>query len=353
MAGRLLAASARYLRASIMDHIRRSLLILALICGANAFTQPPASFNQKDAQGRKQGPWERTWANSQQLRYKGQFKDDKPVGTFTYFGTTGKVESIIAHYPGSDAAHGRHFHPNGKVMGEGRYDGQEKDSTWNYYDPDGNLRSTELWKNGTKNGEQLMYFANGKPAERCTWSNGKRNGPCQQFYDNGNVRTSSTYRNDVPDGVTTTYYDGGKKELEGRFANGEREGAWIQYNEDGSVQIQMLYAKGEFVKDKKENGTFKEYYPDDQVKTEVSWKDGKKESHFAEYFDNGHWKVQPAKLGPDGAETSQEERVLEDQTKKREGTYANDVLEGDVKEWDEKGKLISTTHYIGGKPVTP
>ena len=47
-----------------------------------AFAQPPVTVNQKDAQGRKQGPWERTWADSEQLRYSGQFKDDKPTGTF-------------------------------------------------------------------------------------------------------------------------------------------------------------------------------------------------------------------------------------------------------------------------------
>jgi antitoxin component YwqK of YwqJK toxin-antitoxin module len=42
------------------------------------------------------------------------------------------------------------------------------------------------------------------------------------------------------------------------------------------------------------------------------------------------------------------QRVLEGQTKKREGTYVNDLLEGEVKEYDEKGKLVKVTRYVGG-----
>ncbi len=42
------------------------------------------------------------------------------------------------------------------------------------------------------------------------------------------------------------------------------------------------------------------------------------------------------------------ERVLKGQTKKREGTYVNDLLDGEVKEYDEKGKLVKVTKYVAG-----
>ena len=45
------------------------------------------------------------------------------------------------------------------------------------------------------------------------------------------------------------------------------------------------------------------------------------------------------------------ERELKGQTKKREGTYKNDVMEGPVKEYDEKGNLVSTLVYVNGAPV--
>ena len=129
--GRLLARTPTLLLDPLHMNCRPSLLILALGLAASAFAQPPASVNRKHAQGRKQGPWEKPWADSQQLRYQGQFKDDKPVGTFTYFSTAGKVESTVAHYATGDASRARHFHPDGKLMAEGRYVGEQKDSIWN------------------------------------------------------------------------------------------------------------------------------------------------------------------------------------------------------------------------------
>ena len=330
---------------------RPSLLILALGLAASAFAQPPASVNRKDAQGRKQGPWEKPWADSQQLRYQGQFKDDKPVGTFTYFSTAGKVESTVAHYATGDASRARHFHPDGKLMAEGRYVGEQKDSIWNYYDARGALRSTERWKNGKFNGDQEAFFPNGKAAERCTSKDGKRNGPCQQFFDNGQVRTSTTYVNDEADGSNMVFSEDGKKEIEGQNVRGQRDGLWKHYNADGSVLMQILYAKDKVVMEKKENGTFRTFYPDEQLLSEETYKLGKREGKFTEYYDNGHWTQHPAKVGPEGAEKSETERVLEGQTKKREGTYQNDLLDGEVKEWDETNKLVKTTFYKEGVEV--
>ena len=336
-----------------MIHLRLLFAPIVLLTSTWALAQPPAALNQKDAQGRKQGPWERTWAESKQLRYKGQFKDDKPVGTFTYFSTTGKVESIVDNYATGGAAHGRHYHPNGKVMAEGRYVGEAKDSTWNYYDNQGRLRSTERWVKGKRTGEQVMYLADGTVVERFNFKDDKKHGLCQEFHENGKLKSTSEFVNGLPEGTQTFYYPSGKKEIEGRNLEGMHDGAWTYYHEDGSVQIELLYSRGEFIKERKENGLFKEYYDSEQVKSEITYKKGLREGPFTEYHDNGSWVTRPVKLGPDGAEVGQQERVLEGQTKKREGVYRNDLLEGDVKEYDEKGKLISSIRYIAGKPATP
>ena len=325
--------------------------LLAFSLAASMVAQPPAKVNQKDAQGRKQGPWEKTWADSQQPRYKGQFKDDKPVGTFTYFSTAGKVESTVVHYATGGASHAKHFHPDGKLMAEGRYIGEQKDSVWNFYDATGALRSTERWKNGKFHGDQEAFFANGKVAERCAWKDGKRHGPCEQFFDNGQVRSSTAYANGEANGPSLVFSEDGRKEIEGQHKNGQRDGLWKHYNSDGSVLMQMLYEKDKVVKEKKENGTFRTFYPDEQLMLEETYKLGKREGKFTEYHDNGRWVERPAKVGPDGAEKSETERVLEGQTKKREGTYKNDLLEGEVKEWDVKNKLVRTTVYKGGVEV--
>ena len=113
----------------------------------------------------------------------------------------------------------------------------------------------------------------------------------------------------------------------------------------------MLYAKGEVVKERKENGTFTEYYDDEQVKSEIIYRKGKREGPFAEYRDDGKWVMRELPPDPVKGTPGDMERVLQGQTKKIEGVYKNDVLEGDVKEYDEKGKLMKTTHYEAGVVV--
>lgn len=309
-------------------------------------------LNQTDVQGRKQGRWVRTWAESDQVRYAGQFKDDRPVGSFVYYSTQGRVESRIDHYPDGKAAHGRHFHENGQLMAEGRYAAQQKDSTWNYYDADGGLRSTERWKAGKMDGEMTTYYPGGQVTERVVFRNGLLDGPAERFFADGKPKYRGAYVKGEADGPETHFFPNGKKEIEGRYAKGLRQGSWKYFNEDGSMRMQALYEKGQLVKTKYENGTFTEHWDDDQPKSEVTYRNGKREGPFTEWHDNGKWVEMPLKVGPQGAEKAEVERKLTGQTKKREGTYKNDLLEGPVKEYDEKGKLVSNLTYVNGAPAT-
>ncbi len=250
------------------------------------------AINRTDAQGRKQGPWARKWAGSEQVRYTGQFKDDRPVGSFTYYSTEGKLD-----------------------------------------------------------GTMTAYFADGTVAERRTFKAGKAEGPAEQFYANGGQRYKPNDQGGAPEGIETYYFPNGNKEIEGRYVNGDRDGGWTYYNEDGSVQMQVLYAQGRMVKEKYENGTFREYWADQQLKSEVTYRNGKREGPFTEWYNNGQWVEVPMKLGPQGEEKSEMERKLTGQTKQREGTYKNDLLEGPVKEYNDAGRLISTVVYKNGVTV--
>ena len=330
----------------------RSIILSCFTLLATAgMAQPGSDINQKDAQGHKQGPWQRTWAESSQLRYTGQFKDDKPVGNFVYYSTSGTVESRIDHYPGSNAAHGRHFHPNGKLMAEGRYVDKDKDSTWNYYDETGILRSTEHWKSGKMDGEMTSYSAGGKVIERRHFVKGTESGKAEQFFADGAPRYVANYVSGSPEGIETFYFPNGKKEIEGKYVNGNRDGGWTYYNDNGSIQTQALYAQGKFVEQHYVNGTFKDYWDDEQLKSETTYKNGKREGRFTEWYDNGVWTEVPVKLGPTDEQKSDVEREVKGQTKKREGAYKNDVLDGPVKDYDEKGRLVANLVYVNGTPA--
>jgi antitoxin component YwqK of YwqJK toxin-antitoxin module len=307
-------------------------------------------LNATDANGRKQGMWTRTWPNGK-TRYQGQFKDDKPVGSFKHFNEDGVLTTIQEHAGDGKVSNARHFHANGSLMAAGKYTGQMKDSCWNYFGEDGKLRKVERYADGRLHGEQVTYYPSGAMAELEHRENGVLQGPSKSWFANGKPKSETTYVMGEPDGRMIFYYPNGRKEIEGQMVNGDRDGAWYYFNEDGTIQLQMLYAKGTLLKERKENGTFKEYYDDEQLKSEVTYKKGKREGPFVEYFDNGKWEVRPLPADPMTGAPADVERVLKGQTRKRQGTYVNDVLEGEVKEFDEHGKLIRTTRYTAGSIV--
>jgi antitoxin component YwqK of YwqJK toxin-antitoxin module len=79
------------------------------------------TVNQKDAQGRKQGVWQKTYPKSRALEYKGQFKDDKPVGTFTYYYQSTKVKATIKHDEKTGRSEALMYQESGVIFARGIY----------------------------------------------------------------------------------------------------------------------------------------------------------------------------------------------------------------------------------------
>lgn len=327
--------------------------VLLLFCAAclviAAQAQPPAGgkWNVTDAKGRKQGSWSKTWPNGK-TRYMGQFKDDRPVGIFHHFDEEDRLTTFMDHGDGSGPTRAVHYHSNGRELAKGNYLGQVKDSTWKYFSDDGKLRKVERFASGKLEGEQVSYYPDGSIAESETRKAGVSEGPNKSWFANGKLKSEVSYQAGEPEGKMTFYFPSGKKEIEGAMVNGDRDGTWYYFNEDGTVQLQVLYAKGQLLKERKENGSFKEYYDDEQLKSETVYKKGKREGPFSEFYDNGRWEMKMMEADPVMGTPGDVERVLRGQTKKKEGTYVNDLLEGEVKEYDEKGRVIRTTRYAAG-----
>lgn len=323
---------------------RLSLPFILMLTVVAAAAQAP---NLIDAQGRKQGPWSKAWPNGQ-IRYTGQFKDDRAVGEFRHFSNQGKLESLQVYAPDGRSSRAVHYYPSGQVLAKGNYVGQDKDSTWTYFSTDGSIRKTEEYSVGELNGSVVSYYGNGMEAELDTWRKGVQHGPSKSWFDSGKLKSEANYVDGHPEGRMVFYFPSGAKEIEGMLVNGDRDGEWVYFNDDGSIQLRVLYAKGAVVKERKENGLFTEYYDDEQVKSEVRYKRGRREGKFTEWHDNGRWVMKPVKSDPMTGAPADMERLLEGQTKAREGTYVNDLLEGEVKEFDEQGKLVRTTRFVEG-----
>ena len=234
-------------------------------------------------------------------------------------------------------------------MATGKYLGQEKDSTWSYYDIEGRVRRVEHFKAGKLHGEQVSYYPGGAVAERASYVEGVQEGAHKAWFANGNLRSECTYASEPDGGYASATPINGSDPRKG--VKGKREGTWRYYNEDGSLRAQIVFRQGRPVKEKRESGTFIDHYDDERPKSEVNYRKGVREGRFVEYHDNGKWVLKPRPADPVMGTPADIERVLEGQTKRVEGQYRDDRMEGEWKEYDERGRLVRTTHYAAGEPV--
>lgn len=212
---------------------RFTIILVSLLMAVSAMAQ---DFNQIDSRGRRQGPWRDFYPNGQ-LRYEGQFKNDKCRGTFRYYDEQGNLKATNEFDRSGDRALNKTYAPNGRLIATGYYLNQKKDGEWRYYDPNtGQLRLVEDNKEGQVHGWSRLYNPNnGVLAEETQYVEGRPEGQCRKYSDTGVLIMECQYHNGVLDGPTRSYYPSTALKEEGQYALGQKVGVWKTYNEEGDV----------------------------------------------------------------------------------------------------------------------
>lgn len=207
--------------------------------------------NQKDSKGRKQGVWTKTYPGSKVYEYKGRFKNDKPVGTFTYFYISSKKKAIITHDSLSNRSEAYFYHENGALMSHGIYRDMKKDSIWLNYGPSGRISNYETYKNGILNGKNVIFYVSEEASDNSKrvsavnyYVNGLLNGESTQYFENGALKEKGTYTLNKKTGIWERYHTTGKKMMLERFKNGIRHGWCYAYDESGKEIAKVYYYNG-------------------------------------------------------------------------------------------------------------
>lgn len=206
-----------------------------------------AQHNQIDAKGRKQGEWYKTYPNSLVYQYKGQFKDDKPIGTFTYFYPNKNVKAVIKHDDKSSRSLAYFYHENGQIMSYGIFHNMKKDSVWLNFGPSGRISNTETYKMDILDGKKTVYFVPEDPNDKSQrvmsvmyYKDGKAHGEYKEFFDVGIPKVTGTYDNNKKVGEWITYHPNGKVMNFERYKNGVRHG-WCNVNDMNGKEISKSY----------------------------------------------------------------------------------------------------------------
>ncbi len=214
-----------------------------------------AQVNQTDAKGKKQGVWEKVYPGTRVYMYRGEFKDDKPIGTFTYFYKSGKTKAVIEH-SNTPRSMGYFYHETGGVMSYGIYINQKKDSIWVNWDKIGRLSSRESFKNDSLHGMKVIYYLapegdkSQRPATIYNYDNGQLHGAFKEYFDMGKLKATGTYDHNKKTGIWESYHvEGGKMNLE-RYKNGVRHGWSFAYDLAGKEEGKKYFYYGRVLEGK-------------------------------------------------------------------------------------------------------
>lgn len=159
-------------------------------------------FNQKSADGKKQGKW-------------------------IYLGKDRPEEG----YPA-----------NGKIE-EGPYVDDRKEGTWVKYHNDGVTPKLKgEFHNNRPDGEYVKLYPNGKVREKGTFSRSLYKDSLKRFHENGVVEYEAKFNESGKEqGKVKYYYPNGQVEFEYESSNGVTTGKAVRYYQNGDVKEVLFY----------------------------------------------------------------------------------------------------------------
>lgn len=200
-----------------------------------------AQINQTDANGQRQGFWQKKQANGR-LVYEGYFKDGKPVGEWKRYHPGGQLKALI-EYKG-DTAFTQIFDVWHNKLTEGNYVNQKKQGQWKLF-KNSVCIADEEYRDGVKHGVAHRYFNTGEVMEESFWENGTQTGNYQVFYKNGQAYIQCKMLDGKRHGLFLVFYENGQPEREAAYKNGLRHGEWRYYNTAGEYQYSLFYDLGQ------------------------------------------------------------------------------------------------------------
>lgn len=215
-----------------------------------------AQVNQVDTKGRKQGKWEKIYPGTRVYTYKGQFKDDKPIGKFTYFYKSGKVKAVIEHNAGSNRSVGYYYHPTGGLMSYGIYRSMKKDSIWTNFDKKAMLINKETYYKDSLHGTKVVFYAKDErmrkqmPSIVSNYKEGMLDGNYTEYFPSRTVKVKGAYKSNKKHGPWESYHPNGKKMMFTRYKDGARHGWCMAYDKTGKETGKKYFYYGRHLEGK-------------------------------------------------------------------------------------------------------
>ena len=184
--------------------------------------------NYIDINNKKQGKWVKRYDDGQ-IRYKGYFDNDEPVGTFFYYHPDGSLKSVL-DYSKKDVISAELYWPGGKPAATGKYNKlHQRIGYWKIYFEDGVLSTEVNYINDTIDGFVRMFYPSGDKLLDCNYVHGVLTGNYTRYFAGGNVHESGLYKDNKKEGIFKIYDPEKNLAETGPYVQGMRHGLWYFY----------------------------------------------------------------------------------------------------------------------------
>lgn len=218
-------------------------------------------------------------------------------------------------------------------------------------------------KNNLKQGIWKEFYASGKVRSEGRYLNDKRDGYFKEYSEKGDLLSTVKYvdgklQENAPElakiEVRTEYHPTGVVKYTGGFKeDGTPEGLHKEFSEKGDVVNSRIYKDGILVAEgimdarNQEQGVWKEYHLNGQLKSKGEYKDAKKIGEWVFYHPNGKIE-QKGKYDKKGRAQGEWKWYYETGNILREEMYVDDLLEGPMTEYSDAGQVITKGEYLEG-----
>jgi antitoxin component YwqK of YwqJK toxin-antitoxin module len=213
--------------------IKVNLLIVLsfVVCSFTAFSQKTNQFN---ANGKRDGIWKKYYDNGD-VRYEGEFKNGKEIGTFTFYNQGSSYPAIVKIFSNTSDTASVKFYDKTRIKTKGKMVGKKRVGKWIYYFADGKrVFSEENYVDGVLHGVVKNYYDNGNLTEETYYKDGKKHGTSKIYTESGILIEDVNYENGKLNGLAKYFDIKGVIKEKGMYADGERKGKWEFYI-DGEI----------------------------------------------------------------------------------------------------------------------
>ncbi len=222
--------------------------------------------------------------------------------------------------------------------------------------------SSSQEKESLKDGYQVFKYPNGSVSSEGVIRNGKPEGLWKSFYVTGVIKSEGRRTNFLLDSIWLFFDQSGDTTEKINYLYGKKNGWYYKYKKEPSRGV-YIWSKELFAADKKE-GTAYVYFPDGKIQQTFTYSGGKKEGQSKEYDREGNvitlmeynndFLVSRERINrtdSKGMKQGDWKEFYPNGAVKSERTYKDDLMHGYYKEYDSRGKLTLTMLYENGAIV--